>query len=67
MTVINRFITASEICGALGLDPREIHTLKIILDDGLPRVEIVMPLFATQGGLLSKTLAEYVLVKKSDL
>ena len=63
---MNKYLTASQICKALGLEPESVHSLKIILDEGMPRVEVVMPLFSDKGGLLSQTLGEYRLVKKDE-
>lgn len=60
--IVNRFKTSKEICEALGLNPSKIHSLKIILDGEMPRVEVVMPLFSSQSGILSKALANYMLV-----
>ena len=64
--IINRYKTASEICSALGLDPRQIHSLHIILDESMPRIEIVMPLTSDKGGLLSNVLKSYAIVDKSE-
>ena len=63
--IINKYLTSAKICDALGLDPQQIHSLKIILDSGMPRIEIVMPLYSDRGGMLSAILLkEFALVTK---
>jgi hypothetical protein len=64
--IINRAGIGLAICKALGLDATRISSLTIKLDHGMPRIEVVLPLFTEDGRALAKTLAEYDLVEKTE-